>query len=210
MALALLVELTLFDTRTGVVGPRTLGGYTVMGLAGAWPQWRFPGIKAVLALSPYSQPFVVRHDLSGLAAPVMYQGGTLDFGITPSIAKTEGAYALSAAPKYFVEFAAAGHLAWADIGRASTHPEITAYALGVEAKQLIDQDPDVFLILQKEAKKMGLTASADGVEEMMRNQTTVTGAHIYLARPDRDTAIHAGTRGIVDAGVEAAVRVELP
>jgi len=118
------------DWRRVALAGHSLGGYTVLGLAGAWPNWRLrPGISAVLALSPYAQPFVVRHDLSGLAAPVMYQGGTLDFGITPAIAKTEGAYALSPPPKYFVEFEGAGHLAWADFGRSTLHGPIAAYAL---------------------------------------------------------------------------------
>ena len=58
-------------TRIGLVG-HSLGGYTVLGLGGAWPAWRLPGIRAVLALSPYALPFVIRHDLSGLSAPVMY------------------------------------------------------------------------------------------------------------------------------------------
>lgn len=119
------------DWRRGVaLAGHSLGGYTVLGLAGAWPNWRLqPGVSAVLALSPYAQPFVVRHDLSGLSAPVMYQGGTLDFGITPAVARPDGAYARSPAPKYFVEFQGAGHLAWADFGRSTLHEPITTYAL---------------------------------------------------------------------------------
>lgn len=106
----------------------SLGGYTVLGMAGAWKSWRLPGIKAVLALSPYSQPFVVQRTLPGLSAPVMYQGGTWDFGITPGISKSEGAYDQSPAPKYFVEFERAGHFAWTDL-RTADHDEIDAYAV---------------------------------------------------------------------------------
>lgn len=113
--------------RLALVG-HSLGGYTVLGLAGAWPSWRMSGISAVLALSPYAQPFVVRRDLSGIAAPVMYQGGTRDFGITPAIDKSGGAYALSPAPKYLVEFDGAGHLAWTDIGLMARRP-IVDYSL---------------------------------------------------------------------------------
>ena len=40
-------------SRPGLVG-HSLGGYTVLALAGAWPQWKMRGVKAVLALSPYS------------------------------------------------------------------------------------------------------------------------------------------------------------
>jgi len=77
--------------RFGLVG-HSLGGYTVLGLGGAWPSWKLDGVKAVLALSPYVQLFLVRRTLAGLGAPVMYQGGTLDFGITPALHKAMGAY----------------------------------------------------------------------------------------------------------------------
>jgi pimeloyl-ACP methyl ester carboxylesterase len=106
----------------------SLGGYTVLGLAGAWPSWRLPGVRAVLALSPYTQPFLSRRALGGLSAPVMYQGGTLDFAITPALGKPDGAFDQSPEPKYFIEFARAGHLAWIDAGRAKKR-EIVAYSL---------------------------------------------------------------------------------
>ncbi len=114
-------------TRLGLIG-HSLGGYTVLGLAGAWPSWKLPGVKAVLALSPYAQPYLVHGTLSGLSAPVMYQGGTLDIGITPWIRKTGGGYDASPAPKYFAEFAGAGHLAWTDI-RDTAHQQIVEYSV---------------------------------------------------------------------------------
>jgi predicted dienelactone hydrolase len=105
----------------------SLGGYTVLGLAGAWPSWRLDGVKAVLALSPYDQPFLAKKTLSGLAAPVMYQGGTRDLGITPSVRRSGGGYDQSPVPKYFVEFDRAGHLAWSDFP-SEAHAGIVAYA----------------------------------------------------------------------------------
>jgi len=114
-------------SRLGFAG-HSLGGYTVLGLAGAWPNWKMRGVKAVLALSPYSQPYIVHRTLSGLSAPVMYQGGTRDFGVTPAVQKTAGAYDQSPEPKYFVEFDKAGHFAWADIG-ITAHEEIVAYSV---------------------------------------------------------------------------------
>src|SRR5207244_5750878 len=42
----------------------SLGGYTVLGLAGARPSWREPRIRAVVAYSPYAMPY----DRSALAA----------------------------------------------------------------------------------------------------------------------------------------------
>jgi len=105
----------------------SLGGYTVLGLAGAWPSWKLAGVKAVLALSPYSQPFLLHGNLSSLSAPVMYQGGTLDVGTTPTLQKASGAYDQSPEPKYFVEFEKAGHFAWADVG-ITAHEEIVTYS----------------------------------------------------------------------------------
>jgi pimeloyl-ACP methyl ester carboxylesterase len=81
----------------------------------------------VLALSPYAQPFVVHRTLAGIDAPVMYQGGTLDMGITPFIIRSGGAYDQTPAPKYFVEFNGAGHLAWTDM-RATYHDAMVEYA----------------------------------------------------------------------------------
>ena len=111
----------------GLAG-HSLGGYTVLGLGGAWPGWKLPGIKAILALSPYAQPFVQRKTLTDLSAPVMYQGGTLDFGITPWLQKSQGAYDQSSQSKYYVEFRKAGHFAWTDLARAN-HDSIILYSL---------------------------------------------------------------------------------
>jgi predicted dienelactone hydrolase len=106
----------------------SLGGYTVLGLAGAWPSWKLPGVRAVLALSPYTEPFLASGTLGGLAAPVMYQGGTRDIGITPALRRPGGAYDASPAPRYFVEFDGAGHFAWTDLN-AAAHDGILHYAL---------------------------------------------------------------------------------
>ena len=95
----------------------SLGGYTVLGVGGGWPHWKDPRVRAILALSPYAEPFIEKHSLGGLEAPVMYQGGTRDIGSTPFINKPDGAYPQSPAPKYFVEFEGAGHFAWTDLNR---------------------------------------------------------------------------------------------
>ncbi|MBY0359707.1 MAG: dienelactone hydrolase family protein [Candidatus Obscuribacterales bacterium] len=100
----------------------SLGGYTVLGLAGAWPSWKtdvcsnwkISGIKAVLALSPYCQPFLNKN-LRNIDLPVMYQGGTWDTGITPTLRGSHGAYSLTGAPAYFVEFDRADHFAWTNL-----------------------------------------------------------------------------------------------
>jgi predicted dienelactone hydrolase len=140
-------------TRLGLAG-HSLGGYTVVGLAGAWSSWALPGVKAVLALSPYTDPFLVHATLGGIAAPVMYQGGTLDLGITPSLKKSRGVFDASPAPKYFVEFTAAGHFAWTNL-RADVHQRILDYAL-----------PFLDHYVRGAPATPGLTASEAGVAQL--------------------------------------------
>lgn len=106
----------------------SLGGYTVLGLAGAWPSWKLPNVKAVLALSPYCAPYVHNKSLK-LDVPVMYQTGTRDIGIRTFVRRPGGAYDQSAAPAYFVEFDQAGHFAWTDL-TGSYHASIVYYSLG--------------------------------------------------------------------------------
>ena len=117
-----------FDWRhVGLVG-YSLGGYAVLGVAGAWESWRDSRVKAILALAPYTAPFVEHGTLGGLSAAVMYQGGTRDTGTTPYVMKAGGAYDLSPAPKYFVEFEGAGHYAWTNLNETMQEP-IIEYAL---------------------------------------------------------------------------------
>lgn len=113
--------------RIGLAG-HSLGGYTVLALAGAWPSWKDRRVKTVLALSPYCTPFIAKGDLGHLDVPVMYQGGTLDFGITPFVRRPGGAYELTSSPKYLIELDGAGHLAWTNINR-SYQSVINEYAI---------------------------------------------------------------------------------
>ena len=106
----------------------SLGGYTAMGLAGAWPSWKMEGVKAVLALSPAVLPFVRQHTLTNVHVPVMYQGGTEDRGITPTLERAGGAYDQSLSPCIFVKFQGAGHFAFSDI-RHEGHEGMLAYSI---------------------------------------------------------------------------------
>jgi predicted dienelactone hydrolase len=130
-------------SRVGFAG-HSLGGYTILGLAGAWPGWKLTGIKAVLALSPYTQPFVVHETLSGVSTPVMYQSGTWDFAIAPAIVKESGGYDQTPAPKYYVEFRRAGHFAWTDIP-SSQHGQIVSYSLAFMNHYVKGEAPDPIL-----------------------------------------------------------------
>jgi predicted dienelactone hydrolase len=109
---------------------------TVVGLVGGWTSWVDPRIRAVLALSPYVMPFQVRNTLQNIHVPLMYQGGTLDVGITPFLTGANGAYSQSNPPAYFVDLKNAGHLAWVNCGKAAT----TASCLETKANmKLIDE-----------------------------------------------------------------------
>ncbi|MBS2010638.1 MAG: alpha/beta fold hydrolase [Cyanobacteria bacterium SZAS TMP-1] len=102
----------------------SLGGYTVLGLGGAWPSWKIDGVKAIVALSPYCAPYALKGALGSLNVPVMYQGGTRDWGITPGIKGPQGAFAKTSSPAYFVEFDQAGHFAWTNFNRNTDQEEL--------------------------------------------------------------------------------------
>jgi predicted dienelactone hydrolase len=120
-------EVPIDSSRIGLAG-HSLGGYTVLAMAGAWPSWKDERIKAVLGLSPYCTPFITKGDLAHLDVPVMYQGGTLDLGITPDVRRRGGAYGLSSTPKYYVELRGAGHLAWTNMN-GLYHTRINEYSV---------------------------------------------------------------------------------
>jgi predicted dienelactone hydrolase len=115
-------------SRVGYVG-HSLGGYTAVGLAGGWSAWgRTPGVRAVLALSPYVEPFLAHSTMSGLTVPVMFQGGTADEGMTPFLTRRGGGYDSAPTPKYLVVFTGATHAAWGDRSWRS-HENIVAYSI---------------------------------------------------------------------------------
>ena len=104
----------------------SLGGYTVLGLGGAWKGWYLPEVKAIIALSPYAAPYIQGKALAAISVPVMYQGGTLDVGISPLLRAKGGVLDKTPAPAYYVEFLRAGHFAWTDLNPAF-QPEIIQY-----------------------------------------------------------------------------------
>ncbi len=112
--------------RLGLVG-HSLGGYTVLGLGGAWPSWRLAGVRAIVALTPYSLPFQQSEGLRHIEAPTMYQAGTLDPIFT--IPLEQFGYAQTPNPKYMVEISWASHMAWTDLGGTSDREAIVDYAI---------------------------------------------------------------------------------
>ena len=101
-------------TRIGAVG-HSLGGYTVLALGGAWPAWRTPEVRAVVALSPYVTPFLAHGTLPKLAVPVMYQGAEFDWGMTPAMEGPKGAFAASPAPRYYARLRGGTHVEWTNL-----------------------------------------------------------------------------------------------
>ena len=92
----------------------SLGGYTMMGMAGGWASWKDDRLRAVALLSPYSDPFLVAGRNPQITIPVMFQGGTTDFGLTPSIERPNGAYDRSGTPKFYGKYVG-GHLLWTNL-----------------------------------------------------------------------------------------------
>lgn len=105
----------------------SLGGYTVLAVAGGWNSWKLLGIKAVLALSPYCQPLSLKGELGKLGIPVMYQTGTRDVGVAPFLKGPNGAYSKTSAPAYLVEFDQCGHFAWSNFNRNSKEQNAINY-----------------------------------------------------------------------------------
>ena len=130
-------------SRIGVVG-HSLGGYAALGMAGGWPAWKTPQVKAVLALSPYVLPFLAHGTLPRLQVPVMYQGAAFDWGMTTSLEGPQGAYAASVPPKYFVRLAGGTHFEWTNMACAGT-PDVPACLQARPNAALIDRYGIAFL-----------------------------------------------------------------
>ncbi|MFO0523883.1 MAG: alpha/beta hydrolase family protein [bacterium] len=96
--------------RIGAIG-HSLGGYAVLGLAGARTAWRDARIHAVAGLSPYTAPYLMPGGFGSIEIPVMLQGGSFDFGITPLLPRF---HALLRAPRYLLVLRGGNHLGWTD------------------------------------------------------------------------------------------------
>lgn len=144
-------------TRIGGAG-HSLGGYSMMAVAGAWPGWSDPRYRAMLLFSPYAAPLLDRGGVGQMRVPVMYQGGSRDPGITPLLRKEGGVYESANPVKYYVEFHAAGHLAW-------TNSSCDAYASAEECAasdrtaKLINQYALAFLDQHLRDERQPLLAS---------------------------------------------------
>ena len=157
------------QSQIGIMG-HSLGGYTAISLLGGWASWKDPRFTAGLLLSPYLLPHLPDENPNhasrdGVANPladnisttVMYQGGTLDAGITPWIKAqpgdtlgdvtlvSGGGYYLTNGPApnavrntYFAELRAAAHLVWSNAA-CSDYPDLTQCYANVPNVAYINQ-----------------------------------------------------------------------
>jgi dienelactone hydrolase len=136
-------------TKIALAG-HSLGGYTALALGGAWSNRKLPEVGAVLALSPYCEPFVSHGSLGTMNVPVMYQTGTADIGIVGSVNREGGAFARTSSPTYLVIFEKAGHLAWTGLSRdEQIRSSISAYCVSFLDKYLRKEKPGTSTLDEK-------------------------------------------------------------
>lgn len=125
--------------RIGAMG-HSLGGYTAIGMAGAWPSWRDVRIRAVLALAPYVAPYLADREVANVQIPLMYQGATGDLLITPFLTGASGAYELTRSQKYLVMLSGGSHSMWASASGTEARL-ILDYGVGFFRKHLLGENP---------------------------------------------------------------------
>ncbi len=116
-----------FD-QVGCLG-HSMGGYSCMGLAGAWESWKRDEVIAIALLSPWHKPYADQKQIKRIAnVRTLYQGGSKDRPITPDLAKSNGAYDQTPSPKYLQIFKRARHSSWTDRPLSVRfHEEMTYY-----------------------------------------------------------------------------------
>ena len=98
-------------SRVALVG-HSLGGYTMLGLAGAWPESQIAGLAAVVALAPYAATFKAAGALDQVTVPLLFQAGERDEAAR--LSDVQAVFARATAPRCMVVYQGAGHFAWVD------------------------------------------------------------------------------------------------
>lgn len=114
--------------QVGCLG-HSMGGYSCMGLAGAWESWKRDEVIAIALLSPWHKPYAEQKQIKRIAnVRTLFQGGSKDRPITPDLAKPNGAYDQTPSPKYLQIFKRARHSSWTDRPLSERfHKEMTYY-----------------------------------------------------------------------------------
>jgi predicted dienelactone hydrolase len=102
----------LIDARRVALVGHSLGGYTMLGLAGAWPGPQIEGLAAVVALAPYAATFKAAGELDRVITPMLFQAGDQDDAAR--LSDVQAVFARVTAPRCMVVFGDAGHFAWVD------------------------------------------------------------------------------------------------
>lgn len=107
----------------------SMGGYTCMGLAGAWHSWKRNEVISIALLSPWNKPFALPNRISNMTnVKTLYQGGSKDRPISPSLIASNGAFDKTKPSKYLQIFKRARHSSWTDGFLAKRfHEEMSYY-----------------------------------------------------------------------------------
>ena len=95
--------------RIALVG-HSLGGYTVLALAGARPGWKMDGITGVIALAPYTELFRDNGTPGSIIVPVLFEVGDKD----QIAGDSNDFYSKVPSPACQVTYTNADHFAWVD------------------------------------------------------------------------------------------------
>lgn len=114
--------------QVGCMG-HSMGGYTCMGLAGAWHSWKRNEVISIALLSPWNKPFALPNRISNMTnVKTLYQGGSKDRPISPSLIASNGAFDKTKPSKYLQIFKRARHSSWTDGFLAKRfHEEMSYY-----------------------------------------------------------------------------------
>ncbi len=156
------------ESRIGIAG-HSLGGYTALGMVGAWPSWKDSRIRAALLLSPYALPYSVQKKLAAVKVPLMYQGAEGDVDLTPYLEAKGAAYDQSNSPKYFVKLFGGDHLVWTDGTCAAEGTVAACMEDNSQAKLIVDYALAFFDLYLKGLAAPMLTAENNALASYQHN-----------------------------------------
>ena len=132
----------------------SMGGYTCMGVAGAWSSWTRNEIDAAALLSPWHRPFMVQDRVGDMTNDqTLYQGGTWDNPITGELTESGGTYDQTWPSKYLQVFNRAGHWAWTD-DRTRFHDQMAYYIVSFFDAYLKNDSPANLEVKKSQVKTL--------------------------------------------------------
>jgi dienelactone hydrolase len=141
-------------SRTALVG-HSLGGYTVLALAGARPGWKMDGITGVIALAPYTEPFRVNGTPESIFVPVLFEVGDKD----QIAGDSNDFYSKAPSPACQVTYTNADHFAWVDpealppeLGNSGLQQHTIAAAVAFLDDIFAERHPSIILPSSSPAK----------------------------------------------------------